>query len=105
MQKLIPQIKIENFTKFLTSDAMIVAGSAILVAPVLLGSIERLRQKVPFLKDHITIGLVIAAFAISIIAYMLQGKLRLIVLGVAAGVAITALAPFFEATIGKIGGK
>lgn len=105
MQKIIPQVKIENFTKFLTSDAMIVAGSAILVTPLLLKSIEKLRQKVPFLKDHITIGMLIAAFAISIIAYMLQGKLRLVVLGIAAGTAITALAPFFEEAIDKVGGK
>lgn len=103
MQKLIPQIKFENFTKFLTSREMIVAGAAIIVTPLLLKSIEKIRQKVPFLKDHITVGLLVAAFALSIVAFMLKGYAQVVILGVAAGVAITALSPFFEEALGKLG--
>lgn len=102
MQKLLPQIKTENFQKFFTSNEFIVAGVSTLFTPIVLKSVEKLRQKIPFLKDHFTIGMFVAAFIVASLAYFLKGKFQVILLGIAAGLAITAISPFVEDTLSEL---
>lgn len=101
MQKL-PTIKFGDFQKFVTSDEVVAVGSAIIITPLLLKSIEAIVAKVPFLRDHFSVGLAIAAFVIFILAGKMtkQGsKLRPVLVGIAGGVLITAIAPFFEGAL------
>lgn len=102
MQKLLPQIKPENFIKFLSSREFIVTATATIATPLILKAVEKLRQKIPFLKDHLTIGMFVAAFVVLSISYMLKGTLQVIALGVAAGLAITAISPFIEDALNEV---
>ena len=95
----IPQVNLEDFQKFVTSNEVVTVVSAVIVTPLTLSIIKRFIEKVPFLKDHFTIGLIVAAFVIFILVgkFTKQStKLRSIGIGIAAGVLITAIAPYFD---------
>lgn len=97
----IPKIKFGDFQKFLTSPEIIAIGSAIIVTPFIIGLVENFVDNVPFLKDHVTIGLVLAAFAIFILATKIRSSMfRAVAIGIAGGLLITALEPFISDLIG-----
>jgi len=70
---------------------MIAVGSAVLLTPVILGTVTALISRFPLLRDNFAIGMTVAAFAIILIASMFSGVMRSIVLGLAAGVLLTAI--------------
>ena len=90
---MIPKANLGKFTEFLTSDAMLVSGAAIVLTPLLRASVDRIIEQVPFLKDHSTIALLIAAFVVFMLVSKLSGKLRQIGIGFATGLAIAGILP------------
>lgn len=106
MQKLLPPIRIENFTKFVTSKEMATIATAIAFTPAILGIVERLRKRFPLLRDHITASLIVAAFVLVMIAFWLaphDSYLRAAILGLAGGTFITAILPYFDDTLRSLG--
>lgn len=103
----VPKVRLDEFKEFVTSKEIVAIGSAILVTPILLTGIESLIAKFPILKDHLTIALVITAFVIFIFATKLKGIFGAVLIGIAGGVLITGLTPYFESTFGnlKLGGS
>ncbi len=102
-QLKIPKLDVDRFTKFLTSNEMIAVASAIIVTPLLLKSIESVISRFPVLRNNFTIGLLVAAFFLFVLAGLVpSGMLRSVVLGVSAGVVITAVAPFFQDAFSKL---
>lgn len=84
-------------SSFVTSDAVIVAGSAILVAPLVLGFVQRFIAKTPFLATHFTLGFAVAGFLVWFLsARMLSGKIKMVGIGVGAGLFIVAITPVFN---------
>lgn len=87
----IPKIKLEKFTSFVKSNEMIAVASAVLITPVVLGTVTALISRFPLLRDNFAIGLIVAAFFIILLAAMIPNRMiKSIVLGVAAGTLITA---------------
>ena len=101
-----PKIKIGNFKEFLTSRELIVVAGAILVTPLLLGVITSIVSRFPVLRDNIALGLAIGAFVLFILASMFGGMIRALVLGISAGVLITAIqtTSFGQSVLGRLGG-
>jgi len=88
----IPKIKLGKFSEFLTSNEMIAVGSAVLLTPVILGTVTALISRFPVLRDNFAIGMAVAAFVIILLAGMVgAGFVRSVVLGLAAGVLLTAI--------------
>jgi len=87
----IPKVKFGKFTDFIQSNEFIAVGSAVLLTPVILGTVTALISRFPVLRDNFAIGMAIAGFVIILIASMFSGMVRSIVLGLAAGVLLTAI--------------
>ena len=97
----IPKIKFDDFTKFLRSPEIIAVASAIIITPFLIAGVENFLDNVPFLRDHVTIGLVLTAFVIFILSSKIRNMtFRAVAIGVAGGLLITALEPFISDLIG-----
>ena len=102
----IPKLQIGKFTGFIKSNEFIAVASAVLFTPVILGSVNALISRFPVIRDNFAIGMAVAAFLIIIIAGMLSGFLRSIVLGLAAGVLLTGIQSTTAAQglLGRLGG-
>lgn len=101
-----PQLQLGKFTEFIKSKEVIAVGAAILITPVLLSTITAVVSRFPLLRDNFAIGLAIAAFVIFLISSMFSGMPRAIILGVAAGVLITAIqsTSFAQEILARLGG-
>lgn len=83
---LIPKLSISGASKTLTSEPLVAVGTAVLFGTVAAAHLTGLIQKVPFLKDHITVGLLIVSLIIIMIATKFKsGVMRAIVIGFAGG--------------------
>ncbi len=84
----IPKLNVKGeggFVGFLKSNEVIAVGSAILITPVIMSSITALISKVPFLRDHFAVGMVVASFVLFALSATFSGMLRAVVLGISAG--------------------
>ena len=103
-----PKVSLNRFMEFIRSREMIAVASAILITPILLGTITAIVSRFPLLRDNVAIGLAVASFALFLIAMMFSptGILRSIFIGVAAGTLITALqsTTFAQNILGRLGG-
>ena len=97
---LVPKIKLDDFKKFITSPEIVAVAAAILITPLILAGVQNFIDSVPFLGDHITVALVLAAFVIFIISSKVGGIFRAILIGIAGGLLITAIEPFVSDLIG-----
>ena len=97
---LVPKIKIDDFRKFISSPEIVAVAAAIIITPLIQGAVENLIGSVPFLKDHITIALILSAFVVFIIAAKVGGIFRAVLIGIAGGLLITAIEPFISDVIG-----
>ena len=104
-----PQLKVGRFIDFLKSKEFISVAAAIIVTPFALRGVEQLVTRFGVLQQNFTVAMILAAFVLFFIAGMTSGYIRAIFLGLAAGTAVTAVAPFFEGSLnrafGAIGGK
>ena len=102
LQKVIPKVSTSKIMSFLTSKELIVAGAAIIGVPLLISQAQGLIAKVPFLRDHFTIAFLLLGFIISGLSLMVGGIFRVLLLGLGAGFAITAIAPQIREAISKV---
>lgn len=103
-QIAIPKIKLDDFQKFIMSPEIVAVASAIIVTPFIMGFVTQFIDSIPFLRDHVTIGLVVSAFIIFILASKIKSMmLRAVAIGVAGGLLITAIEPFISGFIGGSG--
>ncbi len=101
----IPKLQFGDFKKFITSREVLTGGSAILFTPILQASINKVIERLPFFKDHITAALILAAFIIFVAASKWGGIFTPVLLGISVGLFITAIEPFFREQLDKLGGK
>ncbi len=90
----VPKLNVSGtggFVGFLKSNEVIAVGSAILITPIIMASITSLVSRVPFLRDHFAVGMVVASFVLFALSATFSGMLRAIVLGISAGVLIVGL--------------
>ncbi len=102
LQKVIPKVSTSNIVGFLKSKELIVAGAAIIGVPLLISQAQGLIAKVPFLRDHFTIAFLLLGFIISGLSLMVGGIFRVLLLGLGAGFAVTAIAPQIREAISKV---
>ena len=95
----VPKVSVSKFQSFLTSKEFIAVGSAVVITPLILNQVRSIVARTPLLQRNFTIGMVLIGFVIFIIAFMVSGFPRTILIGVGAGVAITTLAPIFEGNL------
>lgn len=86
-----PSLKTDNFVSFIKSNEMIAIASAILITPLVLSLVTSLISRVPFLRDHFAIGMLIASLAIFVLASMSSGAIRAVLLGISAGVLLVGI--------------
>jgi len=98
----VPTVSVSKFQTFLTSKEFIAVASAVVVTPLILTQVRNIVARTPLLQRNFTIGMVLVGFVIFLIAFMVSGFIRTILIGVGAGVAITALAPIFEGQISGV---
>ena len=96
----VPKIKLDDFKKFITSPEIVAVAAAIIITPLIQGAVQNFIDSVPFLQDHITIALILAAFVIFIIAAKVGGIFRAVLIGIAGGLLITAIEPFITDALG-----
>ena len=103
LQKVIPTVSTSKIMSFLTSKELIVAGAALIGVPLLISQAQGLIAKVPFLRDHFTIAFLLLGFIISGLALLVgAGIFRVLLLGLGAGFAVTAIAPQIREAISKV---
>lgn len=98
----VPKVSLSKFQNFLTSKEFIAVGSAVVFTPLILTQVRNIVARTPLLQRNFTIGMVLIGFLIFVIAFMVSGFPRTILIGVGAGVAITALAPTIEKSISGV---
>ena len=87
-----PSLKLGGFRSFITSKEFIAVASAVLITPVILTTVTALISRLPFLRDHFAIGMLIVSLAIFILAGMFgEGMLRAIMIGISAGVLLVGV--------------
>jgi len=90
----IPKLNVagdKGFIGFIKSNEVIAVGSAILITPVIMASITSLVSKVPFLRDHFAVGMIVASFVLFVLSATFSGMLRAVVLGISAGVLLVGI--------------
>jgi hypothetical protein len=98
-----PQISVNKFTGFVGSKEVLTAAAVVFATPLVLKSAEGLIQKIPFLNQNFTLGLVAMAFIVFMLSSMVGGIFRTVAIGIAAGLLITAATPFISPILGKVG--
>lgn len=81
---LIPKISSKGVSGVLKSEAVVAVGSAMLFGTLAADKLTELIGNVPFLSDHITIGLIAVSIVILLIAVKVKGG---VVRGLAIGLA------------------
>lgn len=99
-----PQLKVGRFIDFLKSKEFISVAAAVIITPFALRGVESLVTRFGVLKQNFTVALILASFVLFFIAGMVDGYLRALFLGITAGVAITAVSPFFEGSLNRVFG-
>jgi len=102
LQKIIPKVSTSRITGFLTSNEVITAAVVIIGVPLLLTQAQTLLQRVPFLRDHFTIAFLVLGFIVSAIGLGMTGIIRVALVGLGAGFAITGVAPQLREAITKV---
>ena len=100
-----PKLQVSKFTNFLTSDQAITAASAIIITPAVLGFVSRLTSRSGFLVQHATVALLLSAILVFIVAGMMSGVIRSVLLGASIGIFVNAMltvAPI-AAAVNRIG--
>lgn len=83
---LIPKLSVKGISGVLKSEAVVAVGAAMIFGTLAAAKITELIGNVPFLNDHITVGLIAIAIIILLIAVKLKGGLvRGIAIGIAGG--------------------
>ena len=83
---LLPKISAKGISGVLKSEAVVAVGAAMVFGTLAASKLTELIGNVPFLSDHITIGLIAVAIIILLIAVKLKGGLvRGIAIGLAGG--------------------
>lgn len=100
----VPTLKVGKFMDFLKSREFIAVAAAVILTPLALRGVGTIVARSDTLRRNFTVALIIAGFVLFLVAGMVSGFLRAILLGVAAGTAITAIAPFFEGSLNKVFG-
>jgi len=102
----IPKLRLGGFMEFLKSKEMIAVASAVLITPVILATVTGLLSRVPFLRDNFAIGMLIGSLLIFIIASMVGGMLRSVLLGISAGVLLVGIqsTTFAQGLLNRLGG-
>ena len=102
----IPSLRIAGFMDFLKSKEMIAVASAVLITPVILAFVTSLISRVPFLRDNFAIGMIVGALIIFIIASMVGGIFRSVMLGISAGVLLVGIqsTSFAQGLLNRLGG-
>jgi hypothetical protein len=88
---MVSTIKIGKFADFLKSDAVITTASAILLTPLILGTVTQFGSRIPAVGNRLWIIFLIASIIVFSIASMFSGMIQDIVLGLSIGLAINAL--------------
>jgi len=89
---MVKGVNVTGFTNFIKSDEMITVASAILVTPLILGTVLNLGSNVPFVGQNVWVLLLIASFVVFGLSSMVpKGFMRSIVMGVGAGLFINFL--------------
>ena len=89
---MVNTVKIGKFADFRQSDAVITTASAILLTPLILGTITQFGSRIPAIGNRLWIIFLIASIVVFSIAGMLgKGMVQDIVLGLSIGLALNAL--------------
>ncbi len=87
-----PEIKLDKFAGFVTSDTVVVVAGALVVTPILLGVISSFAtSNIPIIRDNVMLSLAFASLILFILSAIFKGKLRLLFLGASAGALINAI--------------
>ncbi len=102
----IPKLRLGGFMDFIKSKEMIAVASAVLITPVVLATVTSLISRVPFIRDNFAIGMVIGSLVIFIIASMVGGVFRSVMLGISAGVLLVGIqsTTFAQGLLNRLGG-
>ncbi len=105
MQKLIPTVSVDKFQNFAKSKEVIVAAVSFILTPIALTKVQEVLIKVPFLKENLTIGFILAGFLIFMIAFKMEGLPKTVLASIGAGVFVTAILSIgqIQETIQKVG--
>jgi len=88
---LAPTIKIAKFADFIKSDAVVTTLSAILITPLILGTVTNFGSRIPAVGNRLWLIFLIASIIVFSIASMFTGIVQDIVLGLSIGLALNAL--------------
>ncbi len=102
LQKIIPKVSAGTVTSFLTSKEVLIAGAVIIGVPLLLTQAQSLLAKIPFLRDHFTIAFLALGFMVFAIGFSMTGTVRIILMGLGAGFAVTGLAPRIQEQLSRL---
>ncbi len=87
-----PSLKLGGFRSFITSKEFIAVASAVLITPVILTTVTALISRLPFLRDHFAIGMLVVSILLFILASMFgETMLRAVLLGISAGVLLVGV--------------
>jgi len=87
---MVTTVKITKFVDFLKSDAVITSASAILLTPIILGTVTQFGSRIPAVGNRLWIIFLIASIIVFSIASMFSGIIQDIVLGLSIGLFINA---------------
>ena len=80
--------------QMIKSPEVIAVASSVFITPIVQPFVASIIGKIPFLRQHLTIGLVLAGLLIFILASRIKaGFLRAIIIGVAGSLFIIGVAP------------
>lgn len=84
------KVQIGKFTDFLKSGEVVTVASALLITPVILGTVSSFGANLPVIGDRIWIIFLIASIVIFSVASMFTGLIKNILLGLSVGLAINS---------------
>jgi len=85
------KVQIGKFTDFLKSGEVVTVASALLITPVILGTVSSFGANLPVIGDRIWIIFLIASIVIFSVASMFTGIIKNVLLGLSVGLAINSM--------------
>lgn len=83
---LVPKVSVKGVKDVLKSEAIVAVGAAMVFGTLAANKLTELVGKIPFLQDHITVGLILVSIIILLIAVKMKGGVfRAIAIGLAGG--------------------